>query len=113
MASKRERFRSETHSDRTNPGLVIDFHFFLRFISHGQRIVVETLIQRVAISQMKPSDAEATKVLDSINMEAAYLDRVAEKEAIHRNSYQALFEAGALEPLMQFLAKREIVQGTM
>jgi hypothetical protein len=38
---------------------------------------------------------------------------VAEKEAIHRNSYRALFKAGTLEPLRQFLARREIVQGTM
>jgi hypothetical protein len=38
---------------------------------------------------------------------------VAEKEVIHHNNYRALFEAGALEPLMQFLAKRQIVQGTM
>jgi hypothetical protein len=36
---------------------------------------------------------------------------MAENEAIHRNSYRGLFEAGALEPLMQFLARREIVQG--
>jgi hypothetical protein len=34
---------------------------------------------------------------------------VAEKEAIPRNSYRALFEAGALGPLKQFLAKHEIV----
>jgi hypothetical protein len=38
---------------------------------------------------------------------------VTEKGAIHRNSDRGLFEAGALEPLMQFLTRREIVQGTM
>jgi hypothetical protein len=38
---------------------------------------------------------------------------VAENGAIHRNSYRALFEAIALEPLIQFVARREIVQGTM
>jgi hypothetical protein len=76
-------------------------------------IVVETLIRRVGISQMKPPGVEATKVLEAMKMEAAYVDWVAEKEAIHHNNYRALFEAGALEPLTQFLAKREIVQGTM
>jgi hypothetical protein len=37
-------------------------------------IVAETLIRREDISQMKPSDAEATKVLDAMKMEAAYVD---------------------------------------
>jgi hypothetical protein len=49
-------------------------------------IVVETLIQRVTISQMKPPDAEATKALEVMKMEAASVDWVAEKETIHRNS---------------------------
>jgi hypothetical protein len=42
--------------------------------SPERRIVVETLIRRVAISQMKPPDAEATKVLEAMKMEAAYVD---------------------------------------
>jgi hypothetical protein len=75
-------------------------------------IIAETLIRRVGISQMKPPDAEATKVLEAMKIEAAYVDWVAEKEAIHHNNYRVLFEAGALGQLMQFLAKREIVQGT-
>jgi hypothetical protein len=42
---------------------------------------------------MKPPDAEATKVLEAMKMEATYVDWVAEKEAIHHNTYRALFEA--------------------
>jgi hypothetical protein len=41
---------------------------------------------------MKPPDAEATTVREAMKMEAAFVDWVAEKEAIHRNSYRALFE---------------------
>jgi hypothetical protein len=51
---------------------------------------------------MKSPDAETTKILEAMKMEAAYVDWVAEKEAIHDNNYRALFEASALEPLMQF-----------
>jgi hypothetical protein len=60
---------------------VREVHFLLWFSSHRQtrmssrslerRTVVETLIRRVAISQMKRPDAEATTVLEAMKMEAA------------------------------------------
>jgi hypothetical protein len=65
------------------------------------------------IAAVNPRDAAATKVFEAMKMEGAFVDWLAEKEAIHHNNYRALFEAGALEPLMEFLAKGEIVQGAM
>jgi hypothetical protein len=67
----------------------------------------------IRIASMNRRDAAATKVFEAMKMEAACVDGLAEKEAMHQNNYRALFETGALKPLMEFLPKREIVQGAM
>jgi hypothetical protein len=70
-------------------------------------------MHRIGIAAMNRDDATATKFFQAMKMEAAFVDWVAEKEAMHHNNYRALFKAGVLELLMEFLTKRQIVQGAM
>jgi hypothetical protein len=54
---------------------------------------------------MNPLDAEAIKVFEAMKMEVEFVDWLTEKELIHHNNYRALFVAGALERLMEFLVQ--------
>jgi hypothetical protein len=48
---------------------------------------------------------KAINVFDAMKMESAFVDWVKEKETVHHSDHRVLFEEGALEPLMQFLAR--------
>jgi hypothetical protein len=52
--------------------------------------------------------AQSETVFRAIKMEAAFVDWLDEKEAVRHNNYQALIEVGALNSLMEFLAKRDM-----
>jgi hypothetical protein len=78
-----------------------------------RRVLVTNLMYRIRITAMNPLDAATTRVFEAMKIEAAFVDWLGGKEAIHHNNYRALFEAGALEPFVEFRAKREIVQGAM
>jgi hypothetical protein len=59
-------------------------------------------------SQIPLSKIEAVNVLEAMKMESAFVDWLKEKEVLHHNNYRILFDEGALELLMQFLARRAI-----
>jgi hypothetical protein len=51
---------------------------------------------------------EYGNAFEAMKMESAFVDWLKAKEAVHHNTYRILFEQGALEPLMQFLARSAI-----
>jgi hypothetical protein len=53
------------------------------------------------------------EVFEAMQMETAFVDWLKVKEAMHHNNSRALFEAGALEPLMGFLTRGSICPWSM
>jgi hypothetical protein len=72
-----------------------------------QRVIVHSFIECATITKMTARAAQLETLFRATKMAAAFVDWLAEKEAAHHNNYQASFEAGASDPLMKFLAKRD------
>jgi hypothetical protein len=59
-------------------------------------------------SQIPLPKRESVNVFEGMEMKSAFVDWLKEKEAVNHDNARLLFEEGALERLMQFLARRAI-----
>jgi hypothetical protein len=59
-------------------------------------------------SQTPLPKTEAVNIFEVIMMKSAFVDWLKEKGRVHHSNYSVLFDKGALESLMQFLARHVI-----
>jgi hypothetical protein len=69
--------------------------------------------RRQLLEPIRESRLEPFQVYAAMKQEAAFIDWQKEMEAVHHNNYRVLFESGAMEPLMSFLARREIPRNSI
>jgi hypothetical protein len=69
---------------------------------------LHSFIKRAAKTKITAWVAQSETVFRAMKLEAVLIDGLAEVEAVHHNNYRALFEAGALYLLPEFLAKRDM-----
>jgi hypothetical protein len=112
--------------DELNSEFQYDYQFrlFQRFIHHinprmlsaatGQiRPIIQQTCAYLMRSQMPLGKREAVNVFEAMKMESAFIDWLKENEAVYHNNYRVLFDEGALEPLMQFLARTTLFPQSM
>jgi hypothetical protein len=79
----------------------------------AQIIILHNFIEREIITKMTAWDAQLETCFRAMKAEEAFADWLAERENVHHNNYRELFEAGALDLPMEFLAKCDIAPKTI